>query len=447
MLSKCLLIGLLFNLASVCIFCQGNYENPLEIRQVIAKDGLRLRESPSLSAQILDVLQYNAHVSILEKQSAIAEISGISGSWCRISQGWREGWVFGGFLSRESAGFMPAFFAKGTRDNSLDYVLRMPEGGFACLARSGNDYFLSMINSEGVILWKKRLPVDNRAQLFLVNGIITVTFPTYDNKSLVLAVYRYKADGTFIDERKISLGISGYQGYTISHPVRDGFLVVMQKCSGPNTVVLCDLVIKIIDMSGNTKWAREYDSNGTTYFEPLDVTVLENNIYCISLRVEDGLEFFSFDEAGNQLSEKRFKPPAILSSVCLMETPDHGLFSASLKSNFDGHTTRYGLFLQLTDKSGRVVWQKNYDKPGYKYRPSAVLRFNKGGFIVCGERSIEQKGLASDVFILILSENGKVLEERTYNWDSYDFPVYAVFLENGKLLIVLNQGVFLEIKL
>ncbi len=65
------------------------------------KDGLRMRGKPSTDGEIITVIPSKDEVKILEEVGETLMISGASGKWTKIIHDGKEGWVFGGFLSRE----------------------------------------------------------------------------------------------------------------------------------------------------------------------------------------------------------------------------------------------------------------------------------------------------------------------------------------------------------
>ena len=74
-----------------------------EIMYVNSLEGLRVRDKPDLDGEKLFVLERNHEVIILEKDVNNIIIDGIIGNWMYIKSNSNEaqGWVFGGYLSKE----------------------------------------------------------------------------------------------------------------------------------------------------------------------------------------------------------------------------------------------------------------------------------------------------------------------------------------------------------
>jgi hypothetical protein len=73
-----------------------------EPRWINAQTGLRMRESPDLNAKVIVTIPYGNEVKLSEEQGEEIEISGTAGKWSKIKWMEKEGWVFGGFLSKEN---------------------------------------------------------------------------------------------------------------------------------------------------------------------------------------------------------------------------------------------------------------------------------------------------------------------------------------------------------
>lgn len=82
-------------------------EKPNSVKYVSSKDGLNVRESPTLNSKKIAVLIYASEVTVLETGTE-ETIDGIKGNWVKIkipklswSQKDLSGWVFGGYLSEK----------------------------------------------------------------------------------------------------------------------------------------------------------------------------------------------------------------------------------------------------------------------------------------------------------------------------------------------------------
>jgi hypothetical protein len=69
---------------------------------VYSPSGLSLRVSPSLDAEIVDVLPYGAPVTLQPTDTVFpVVVDSISGQWLAVRSGLREGYVFDGYVTRE----------------------------------------------------------------------------------------------------------------------------------------------------------------------------------------------------------------------------------------------------------------------------------------------------------------------------------------------------------
>ena len=72
-----------------------------ENRWFNSPEGLRMRDQPGVSGNILLTVLNSEKVTLLEEKGEILTIQGGTGKWSRILWQENEGWVFGGFLSKE----------------------------------------------------------------------------------------------------------------------------------------------------------------------------------------------------------------------------------------------------------------------------------------------------------------------------------------------------------
>jgi hypothetical protein len=71
-----------------------------ESRWVTAESGLRMRESADLKAKTIATIPYGDEVILLEEKGDEITISGATGKWSKIQWKEKQGWAFGGFLTK-----------------------------------------------------------------------------------------------------------------------------------------------------------------------------------------------------------------------------------------------------------------------------------------------------------------------------------------------------------
>jgi YD repeat-containing protein len=87
--------------------CQNNeiiiYSLPTfdDIRYVNTEDGLRLRGKDNLAGEVIALLPYGESVNLLETRGETQSIDGATGKWNRVFWNKQDGFVFGGFLSKD----------------------------------------------------------------------------------------------------------------------------------------------------------------------------------------------------------------------------------------------------------------------------------------------------------------------------------------------------------
>jgi hypothetical protein len=75
-------------------------EIPQNARLVIAEEGLRMRDNPTLDGEVVCVIPFEDSVILLEEKGEESTISGKTGKWSLGQWNEKKGWVFGGFLTK-----------------------------------------------------------------------------------------------------------------------------------------------------------------------------------------------------------------------------------------------------------------------------------------------------------------------------------------------------------
>ena len=74
-------------------------DDPTKTKYVSSKSGLRMRNSPTVDAQIVTTLPYQTMVAILSTQQNSVTVGGVTGYWVKVKAMNKEGWVFDAYLS------------------------------------------------------------------------------------------------------------------------------------------------------------------------------------------------------------------------------------------------------------------------------------------------------------------------------------------------------------
>lgn len=76
-------------------------EESKEFRWVSAKAGLKVRNEPGTSAEKIGAIAFATKVTLISEKGDYLVLAGRKGKWSKVSWSGRNGWVFGGFLSKE----------------------------------------------------------------------------------------------------------------------------------------------------------------------------------------------------------------------------------------------------------------------------------------------------------------------------------------------------------
>ena len=76
-------------------------EEPEQYRWVSGKGGLTVRSKPDASGEKVGAIPFGAEVLLISEEENYVELAGRKGRWSKISWYGPDGWVFGGFLSKE----------------------------------------------------------------------------------------------------------------------------------------------------------------------------------------------------------------------------------------------------------------------------------------------------------------------------------------------------------
>ncbi len=99
--------GIRFSLSVVIIltfiFTEQLVSNVHTYAIVKAEAGLRMRKTPNLKGKKIYTLPNNSIVAVLQEKRKELVISGKKGKWTKVKSGAMTGWVFGGFIEKDSS--------------------------------------------------------------------------------------------------------------------------------------------------------------------------------------------------------------------------------------------------------------------------------------------------------------------------------------------------------
>ncbi|MCP4130576.1 MAG: SH3 domain-containing protein [bacterium] len=111
----------------------GNSSREKKVLWTTAKNGLRLRESPSLSKNKICSIPYNTKVFFIKEKKNNETVAGKTARWIYIKWGSKKGWVFGAWLS----------FHKDKKYTGIELLAAFPEKLREVELRANNTYFVT----------------------------------------------------------------------------------------------------------------------------------------------------------------------------------------------------------------------------------------------------------------------------------------------------------------
>jgi len=83
--------------------CGNKLEKTKEVKEyfIISKNGLNVRDQPSLHGKILTTLPYLSTVQLIKQKSNLITIQGKTGVWFFVRNGSKRGWLFSGYLQEK----------------------------------------------------------------------------------------------------------------------------------------------------------------------------------------------------------------------------------------------------------------------------------------------------------------------------------------------------------
>lgn len=104
-------------------------------------------------------------------------------------------------------------------------------------------------------------------------------------------------------------------------------------------------------------------------------------------------------------------------AVALVQTEDEGY--ALVGSEGDPEIQK-DIRLVVTDEDGNLEWEEHYDIRRFDAAKDIVIAWDEGFAIACNARSVPDFG-ASDIVLLILDEDGDVIEQQEYDTGGDDW--------------------------
>lgn len=196
-----------------------------------------------------------------------------------------------------------------------------------------------------------------------------------------------------------------------------------------------DIYIAKLTKEGKTVFAHTVGGKKTD--EAHDLTRLsDGNLALVGMReVRNNYEEFfvmKFDQNGKQLWAKTFGEYDDDSLESVTPTVDGGLVAVGKTRSYGSEQT--DLTVMKLSKEGKVLWHKIYGFKYYEYG-TAVTSTKEGGFMISGGTSTLGKGSHS-VYMLALDNNGTLLWSHVYGDKNRDIAHGIARMSDGTVISV-----------
>ena len=196
-----------------------------------------------------------------------------------------------------------------------------------------------------------------------------------------------------------------------------------------------DVYIAKLSKEGKTLFARTVGGKKTD--EAHDLTRLsDGNLALVGMReVRNNYEEFfvmKLDQNGNQLWAKTFGEYDDDSLESVTPTADGGMVAVGKTRSYGSEQT--DLTVMKLSKDGKVLWHKIYGFKYYEYG-TAITSTKEGGFMLSGGTSTLGKGSHS-VYMLALDNNGALLWSHVYGDKNRDISHGIARMSDGTVISV-----------
>ncbi|MBT9130554.1 MAG: hypothetical protein DDT41_00840 [candidate division WS2 bacterium] len=178
-----------------------------------------------------------------------------------------------------------------------------------------------------------------------------------------------------------------------------------------------DIYILKLDSQGGVIWEKTYGGEGGGVVHSIQQTLDGGYIVAgetLSFRTRVNIYLLKLDSQGGVIWEKTYGGEGDDRAYSIQQTSDGGYIVAGYTWPLGGGI-RTDIYLLKLDSQGKVIWEKTY---GGKYDDVAhsIQQTQDGGYIVAGYTS--PLGSGGDIYLLKLDSQGKVIWEKTYGGEA-----------------------------
>ena len=317
----------------------------------------------------------------------------------------------------------------------------------------GYDIALAKVSPTGVVQWTKYYGKQVNEYALFINK-------TQDDHLILCGETHQTATGIDAWIMKIdSLGDVIWSS-GISSNVNESFKYVEETSDGgfimggfqSDSSSSNDIFIVKTDSQGNFQWQKAFGGTDNDYADAIKQT--SDGGYIISADTKSwGLPDYQIymikiDSIGNFLWDNLSGGPFADGCQGFITTSDQSYFTFG--ESIVNWSLPYDFFLQLTDSTGMVQWQKNYGGLGSDAGFSAV-ETPDSGFVITGYSNSHDPSTPIDLVLFKVDKNGDSLWTRYYGGSGIDIGYYITSCIGGGYLVAgttwLNDNDFYLIKI
>jgi len=269
-------------------------------------------------------------------------------------------------------------------------------------------------------------------------------------------IVKLNENGNIIWENSYG-GPNAEEGASIQQTTDGGYIVTGNTVSKNDDAAQYkgryDIWILRLDNKGILQWEKTYGGTNWEYVSNVQQTTDGGFIVAASALSNDrdvgknngGYDYWilKLDRSGNIKWSKIYGGENSDVTSFIKQTFDGGYIaagiSASNSGDVGGNNGNFDYWIVKLDRSGSLVWEKNYGGAFYDFA-SSILQVEDGSYIVAGHSaSVEVDPNTSDrgqdPWILKLDKNGNLQWEKRYQGEEYDFANSIQQTNNGGYII------------
>lgn len=367
-----------------------------------------------------------------------------------------------------------------TTDGNLTILghTKSTDGDIIDKTLSGNDYWLTTIDTEGSILWTKTYggSGDDRGQAlvqtndggFAMAGYSMSSDGDASNNEGFHDNWLVKTDiqGNLLWEK--SFGFSGHDhAYALVETNDNGFFMAgfldvtasgglgnsNRSSNGIARHGIGEFWCHKLDSQGNVQWQRFFGGSGND--RAFDVLQTNDGGYLLTgytesndFDITDSKGTYDYwvlrlNSAGDLLWQKSFGGSGIDQARKLIKTEENNYIILGNSFSNDIHvTSNYGgsdYWILKIDDEGDIIWKKNYGGSDFDYATS--IKKSKDGYVLCGYSRSSDTHLSvnygdNDFWVIKINEQGNLLWQKNFGGSGLDLAYDLVETGDGHIYVI-----------